>query len=164
MTQLGRTTLARVKVRRAQLTAATVLSQHNATKHKTPQAFIAEHDFAAVERQVQARYAARTGDARWALGVAPEIEALAAKARLAGLVRRARRCAVCAADCPMALCVGAAQWNLWAPKDLKGTLGIGLTNVDYAFMAELMGAYVMGAEVFNWHVAALQRTVGPPLC
>ena len=49
----------------------------------------------------------------------------------------------------MALCVGAAQWNLWAPKDLKGTLGIGLTNVDYAFMAELMGAYVMGAEVFN---------------
>ena len=59
----------------------------------------------------------------------------------------------------MALCVGAAQWNLWAPKDLKGTLGIGLTNVDYAFMA-----YVMGAEVFNWHVAALQRTVGPPLC
>ena len=105
MTQLGRTTLARVKVRRAQLTAATVLSQHNATKHKTPQAFIAEHDFAAVERQVQARYAARTGDARWALGVAPEIEALAAKARLAGLVRSG------GAQCARLI----AQWRcVWA--------------------------------------------------
>ncbi len=63
-------------------------------------------------------------DDRWV--VLPVVEELKAKARAAGL------------------------WNLYLPAEGPGAeLGAGLTNAEYAPLAELMGGSLLAAEVFN---------------
>ncbi len=66
-------------------------------------------------------FAAQIADGdRWQ--PAPIMEELKAKAKAAGL------------------------WNFFLPESPRGA---GLTNVDYAYLAELMGRYPMSSEVFN---------------
>lgn len=60
------------------------------------------------------------GDSRWV--IPPVMEELKAKARAAGL------------------------WNLFLP---ESTHGAGLSNLEYAPLAELMGRSLIGSEVFN---------------
>ncbi len=40
-------------------------------------------------------------------------------------------------------------WNLYLPKVFRGEYGIGLSNLEYAPLAEIMGRVDFGAEVFN---------------
>ena len=40
-------------------------------------------------------------------------------------------------------------WNLWLPHDTEGHSSPGLTNVEYASLAEIMGRSHIAPEVFN---------------
>ncbi len=87
-------------------------------------AFMAEHVYSAIPTY-HAQHAAM--DTRW--GVVPVLEELKAKAKAAGL------------------------WNLFLPPnaehDTEDYHGAGLTNLEYAPLAEEMGKVEFGAEVFN---------------
>lgn len=86
-------------------------------------AFMEEHIYDA-EAKISA-HALQEGAARWT--ISPEIPRLQKLAKEQGL------------------------WNLWIPKDLdpKGELGQGLTNQEYATLAEIMGAVPWASEIFN---------------
>ena len=43
----------------------------------------------------------------------------------------------------------AGLWNLFLPHPLRDKYGIGLSNLEYAPLAEIMGRVDWGAEVFN---------------
>eukprot|EP00961_Rhodomonas_salina_P040736 547368-Rhodomonas_salina.1 len=89
-------------------------------------AFMEEHIYDA-EAKISA-HALQEGAARWT--ISPEIPRLQKLAKEQGL------------------------WNLWIPKDLdpKGELGQGLTNQEYATLAEIMGAVPWASEIFNCSV------------
>lgn len=90
-------------------------------------AFMNEHIYEA-EAKVSA-HAMQEGAARWT--ICPEIPRLQKIAKEQGL------------------------WNLWISKDLdpKGEYGPGLTNEEYATLAEIMGAVPWASEIFNCSVA-----------
>ncbi len=83
------------------------------------QAFMEEH-ILPVEKEVYAFHA--KSENRWKRW--PGLEALKSKAKDAGL------------------------WNLFLPKDYEG-LSPGLTNLEYAPLAEIMGRIIWSSEVFN---------------
>jgi alkylation response protein AidB-like acyl-CoA dehydrogenase len=89
---------------------------------KRVRAFMRDH-IAAVEREHLSEIVARKDGPDWKnWHVSPAVEALKTKARSEGL------------------------WNLFMPDE---THGVGLTNVEYAPLAEEMGKSALASEVFN---------------
>jgi acyl-CoA dehydrogenase family protein 10 len=98
------------------------LSTRVQTLHHQVKTFISDHVFP-LEQEI---YDWATNPATmWT--VHPKMEELKSKAKAAGL------------------------WNLFLPResDPEGRYGAGLTNIEYAFLAEEMGKSVIGSEPFN---------------
>jgi acyl-CoA dehydrogenase len=91
------------------------------TKHlmKEVQSFLAEHLYP-IEHELHARIDNAVGEERWV--IPPEIEAIKEKAKAKGL------------------------WNFFLP---ESEYGYGLSNLEYAPLAEIMGRTRFGSEVFN---------------
>ncbi|CAH1802395.1 unnamed protein product [Owenia fusiformis] len=91
--------------------------------YKRVEAFIEKH-VAPAEEPIGKHGTALVWPDKW--DVHPLVEELKAKAKAEGL------------------------WNLFLPVETdKGRFGAGLTNLEYAFVCELMGKYPLSSEVFN---------------